>query len=138
MPVDPGVTVVTNSRVFYTTREAAGASDARHSLRPLIGEGGTFPAKLAHACGEIAKLCLRRCYLKIEVALTSPRLRGEVGDGAQRSLRARGTIRESEPVEGPPHPLARCSRPLPACGKAIAYGIFQRVVPANAGHPTAE
>src|ERR1700726_3854727 len=46
MPGDPGVTVVTNSRVFYTTREAAGASSARHSLRPLIGEGGTFPAKL--------------------------------------------------------------------------------------------
>jgi hypothetical protein len=28
--------VVTNSRVFYTTREAAGASGARHSLRPLF------------------------------------------------------------------------------------------------------
>src|ERR1700738_3408138 len=27
--------------------------------------------------------------------------------------------------------------PLPACGKAIAYGIFQRVVPANAGTHTA-
>jgi len=42
-----GVTVVTNSRVFYTPREAAGASDARHSLRPLIGEGRMFTAKLA-------------------------------------------------------------------------------------------
>ena len=36
MPGESGVTVVTNSRVFYTTREAAGASGARHSLRPLI------------------------------------------------------------------------------------------------------
>jgi hypothetical protein len=27
--------------------------------------------------------------------LTSPRLRGEVGDGAQRRLRVRGTLRES-------------------------------------------
>jgi len=35
MPGETGVTVVTNSRVFYTTREAAGASGARHSLRPL-------------------------------------------------------------------------------------------------------
>ena len=42
MPGDSGVTVVTNSRVFYSTREAAGASGARHSLRPLIFEGGTF------------------------------------------------------------------------------------------------
>jgi hypothetical protein len=28
--------VVTNARAFYTTRAAAGASGARHSLRPLI------------------------------------------------------------------------------------------------------
>jgi hypothetical protein len=37
MPGDSGVTVVTNARVFYTPRTAAGASGARHSLRPLIG-----------------------------------------------------------------------------------------------------
>jgi hypothetical protein len=28
------------ARAFYTPRAAAGASGARHSLRPLIGEGG--------------------------------------------------------------------------------------------------
>jgi hypothetical protein len=44
--------------------------------------------------------------LEIESRSTSPRLRGEVGDGAQRSLRVRGTLRESESVESPPHPLA--------------------------------
>src|SRR5882757_3930193 len=37
MPGDPGVTVVTNARVYYATRAAAGASSARHSLRPLLG-----------------------------------------------------------------------------------------------------
>jgi hypothetical protein len=31
------VTVVTNARVYYIPRAAAGASGARHSLRPLIG-----------------------------------------------------------------------------------------------------
>ena len=36
MPGVSGVTVVTNARVFYTTRAAAGASGARHSLRPLM------------------------------------------------------------------------------------------------------
>jgi hypothetical protein len=46
MPGVSGVTVVTNARAYYTTRAAAGASGARHSLRPLIREGGTFPAKL--------------------------------------------------------------------------------------------
>jgi hypothetical protein len=39
MPDETGEPVVTNSRVFYTTREAAGASDTRHSLRPLFSEG---------------------------------------------------------------------------------------------------
>jgi hypothetical protein len=47
MPGESGVTVVTNSRVFYTTREAAGASGARHSLRPLEREGGTSRPSLA-------------------------------------------------------------------------------------------
>jgi hypothetical protein len=41
MPGVSGVTVVTNSRVFYTAREAAGAPGARHSLRPPIIEGET-------------------------------------------------------------------------------------------------
>jgi hypothetical protein len=36
MPGDSGVTVVTNARAYYTTRAAAGAPGARHSLRPLI------------------------------------------------------------------------------------------------------
>jgi hypothetical protein len=46
MPGVSSVTVVTNSRVFYTPREAAGASGARHSLRPLISDGGTFRVNL--------------------------------------------------------------------------------------------
>src|SRR6202158_4810149 len=54
--------------------------------------------------------------LPSQMGESDSRLRGEVGDGAQRSLRVRGTIRESEPVEGPPHPLPRCSGPLPANG----------------------
>jgi hypothetical protein len=40
-----GVTVVTNARVYYTPRAAAGAPGARHSLRPLM-EGGMLQAKL--------------------------------------------------------------------------------------------
>jgi hypothetical protein len=40
------VTVVTNARVYYTPRAAAGASGARHSLRPLSSEGGTSRPKL--------------------------------------------------------------------------------------------
>jgi hypothetical protein len=47
MPGVSGVTVVTNARAFYTTRAAAGASSARHSLRPLISGGAMLMANLA-------------------------------------------------------------------------------------------
>jgi hypothetical protein len=46
---------------------------------------------------------------------TSPRLQGEVG--AQR--RVRGTFREPEPVESPPHP-----NPLPAGGEREKHAIL--------------
>src|ERR1700687_3811970 len=48
MPGETSVTVVTMLVCsFYFACEAAGASCARHSLRPLISEGRTFIAKLA-------------------------------------------------------------------------------------------
>ena len=40
-----GVTVVTNARALYPTRAAAGASSARHSLRPLIFRGRDLSGK---------------------------------------------------------------------------------------------
>jgi hypothetical protein len=43
MPGDSGVTVVTTLVCYlHTAHEATGASGARHSLRPLISESGTF------------------------------------------------------------------------------------------------
>jgi hypothetical protein len=39
MPGVSGVTLVTNACAFYATHAAAGASSARHSLRPHLGEG---------------------------------------------------------------------------------------------------
>src|SRR5258707_6978377 len=43
MPGETGVTVVTTLVcLFFITHEAAGASSARHSLRPLISEDRTF------------------------------------------------------------------------------------------------
>ena len=45
MPGVSGVTVVTNARVYYTPRAAAGASGARHSLRPLFSRGRNEQAK---------------------------------------------------------------------------------------------
>jgi len=77
MPGDPGVTVVTNARAFYTPRAAAGASSARHSLRPLVGEGRTSRPSLARNPRRD-----RGSVSSPRDSLTSPRLRGEVGDGA--------------------------------------------------------
>jgi hypothetical protein len=58
MPGDSGVTVVTMLVCsFYFAREAAGASRARHSLRPLISEGRISRQNSRETCGEIAKLC---------------------------------------------------------------------------------
>jgi hypothetical protein len=59
MPGETGVTVVTTLVCsFYFACEAAGASSARHSLRPLPG-GGRFIIKTrAEMRGEIAGLCL--------------------------------------------------------------------------------
>jgi hypothetical protein len=52
-----GVTVVTNARVYYPPRAAAGASGARHSLRPLFSEGRNYMqspgAKVPRECGGI-------------------------------------------------------------------------------------
>jgi hypothetical protein len=45
--VFPGVTVVTNARVYYHTTRGCGRIGARHSLRPLMAEGGNFKTKLA-------------------------------------------------------------------------------------------
>jgi hypothetical protein len=59
MPGVSGVTVVTNARAYYTTRAAAGASGARHSLRPLTERAGSLGTNLAQTCGEIAKLRLQ-------------------------------------------------------------------------------
>jgi hypothetical protein len=58
MPGCSGVTVVTNARVYYTPRAAAGASSARHSLRPLNSEGRNQEQNSRGLRGEIAKLRL--------------------------------------------------------------------------------
>jgi hypothetical protein len=50
MPGETGATVVTNSRVFYFPREAAGALAARHSPRPL-GAKDTWTTRAQRAAG---------------------------------------------------------------------------------------
>ena len=53
-----GATVVTNARVYYTPRAAAGASGARHSLRPLIKRVRKSEQTSGELSREIVKLCL--------------------------------------------------------------------------------
>jgi len=66
-----------------------------------------------------ARFCARQGVMMVirskqddALSFTSPRLRGEVGFGAERQIRVRGTIHKPKPVESPPHP-----NPLPARGE---------------------
>jgi hypothetical protein len=55
MPGDPGATVVTNARVYYTPRAAAGATGTRHSPLPPWGSPTPFAGRIVHAqLGRIA------------------------------------------------------------------------------------
>ena len=66
MPGVSGVTVVTNACAYYTAHAAAGASGARHSLRPLITQGQEFKAKLARiARRDREAMAAHGCCLKI-------------------------------------------------------------------------
>jgi hypothetical protein len=66
MPGDAGVTVVTMLVcLFFIAYEAAGATRARHSLRPLISWRAGLNVKLARMRGEIAKLCLEHTLFEI-------------------------------------------------------------------------
>src|SRR5450755_1116068 len=66
MPGVSGVTVVTNARAFYTTRAAAGAPSARHSLRPLIFRRRDFLAKLGRiALREWERVFYRPCRARV-------------------------------------------------------------------------
>jgi hypothetical protein len=77
---------------IYFAREAAGASSARHSLRPLIFQGQEFKANLArnkrrdrgHVCGNViaseAKQSISPrkgrmdCFVALLLAMTMDRL----------------------------------------------------------------
>ena len=72
MPGETGVTVVTMLVcLFYFACEAAGASSARHSLRPLISEDGMFRIKLGRIapreCGGVFDEC-ERATLSLVIA----------------------------------------------------------------------
>src|SRR6202035_1748358 len=80
MPGVSGVTVVTNARVYYTPRAAAGAPGARHSLRPLFSESGKFRANLARMMRRDREAVSGRAWL-FEIRISSLRPRGIVIPG---------------------------------------------------------
>jgi len=67
MPGETGVTVVTTlACLFYFTCEAAGASSARHSLRPRFFQGETFTHSSGAMRGGNAEVCLEREHCHCE------------------------------------------------------------------------
>jgi hypothetical protein len=54
----PGEPVVTNARVYYTSRAAAGATGTRLSLRPLFSRAEEFCRVRTHRAADSAEVCL--------------------------------------------------------------------------------
>jgi Mg2+/Co2+ transporter CorB len=70
MPGETGVTVVTMLVCsFYFAYEAAGASSARHSLRPLISEGRRFGTKLARMRRDREAVSVHNGLFEVEVGV---------------------------------------------------------------------
>jgi hypothetical protein len=61
MPGDPGATVVTNARAYYSTRAAAGATGTRHSPLPPWGSATPSGANELHTirAPRVAETCNR-------------------------------------------------------------------------------
>src|SRR5258707_15281303 len=75
-PGDSGVTVVTNARVYYTTRAAAGASAPGFPRALLSLSRAGRSRQNSRACAARSRSCVcERWCLKSEAALTSPRER---------------------------------------------------------------
>jgi hypothetical protein len=107
--------------LFIFACEAAGASRARHSLRPLEFQMAGRTAKLGYAPrdrGDVLEIANQ--YFAViasgakqsifDLAMPSHGLLRSArndGDGAKQSHRVRGTIRKCEPVESPPSPARR-------------------------------
>jgi hypothetical protein len=111
MPGCSGELVVTTSCAhFHFARETAGALGARHSPRPLsLGE--TFMHHSGASRGEKAEACVRSTGWLHLAPLA--------GRGPRRSAaedRGEGDYPQLRACREPPHPLATCSRPLPASG----------------------
>jgi hypothetical protein len=102
MPGRSGVTVVTNSCVCFFTHEAAGASRARHSLRPLNSRRRDVLGKTSRASrGEIARPCL----------YVAGCLKCEVSKAALRHCEERKRRNNCPPSfrDGAPAPDLRCA-----------------------------
>jgi hypothetical protein len=92
MPGDSGVTVVTILVCsFYFACEAAGASSARHSLRPLISEGRKFKGiTRTHRAAGISLSCPDLPPSLSSFGGLAPRARRSLGvDGIRASIHLR-------------------------------------------------
>ena len=75
MPGDPGATVVTNARAYYSPRAAAGATGTRHSPLPPWGSATPFVGRIVHA--QLGRSARRECggVLELSVSLRAKRSR---------------------------------------------------------------
>ena len=118
MPGNPGATVVTNARAYYSTRAAAGATGTRHSPRPLFGrivhaQPGRHPRRgmakvyLAVIASEAKQSIMpkTRNGLLRRIALSYPPLEGE----GRREAAGWGEATQRN-VSTPPRLIFRCAQ----------------------------
>ena len=91
--------MVTNSRVFYTTREAAGAAGTRHSPRPLFSKGASFLHNSGASRREIADLYLKLAYLRFAHLKLSWLFESRIGNLLFRSYSQDGGFEMSAPIQ---------------------------------------
>ena len=116
-----GVTVVTNSRVFFCTR-GCGRFGRPAFPAPLVSEGGTFKQNSRERCGEIAKLYLT----VIPKKLASRELDTSVGVSGPHDFAVRAQCHSSfdiTRVHRIPHPTSVTIAIRPSCGCGMAIDM---------------
>jgi hypothetical protein len=73
MPGDPGATVVTNARAYYSTRAAAGATGTRHSPLPLgVAPRPLLGGSFLHNPGVLRRGKAEVCLMNVEFISVIP------------------------------------------------------------------
>ena len=136
-----GVTVVTNARAFYTTRAAADASGARHSLRPPLSGGQKFGQTSDAWRRENADICLSERQVKqTRSFVTRPMPRSPARRYSLETASNQWRFGLGWPKACPPHSIRRATQPrlfrAAAASRSVRALFNVPAINANQGLPS--